>query len=304
MTFRHLKIFLSVCDAGSMTAAAEKLYVAQPSVSQAIAELERHYQVKLFERLGRKLFLTAAGERLRTYARHIVHLNQEASEAMRELSQYGEIRIGASVTVGTYVLSGLLKRFALQQPAVKVTTSVSNTKAIEERLLEDQLDIGLVEGEVHSPWLICEPFMEDELVLACATLHPWAAAGIVDAQELAGQPFFVREAGSGTRELFELVMAGANIAWRIDGVYNNAETIKSAVSAGLGHTVISRLAVEREARRGELAIVPIRGLQFKRTFQLVQHKNKYVSPAIAAFRALVCETATGVCEIQKGTKGC
>ncbi|WP_346355654.1 LysR family transcriptional regulator [Azotosporobacter soli] len=287
MTFRHLNIFLSVCDLGSMTAAAEKLYVAQPSISQAISELERHYQVKLFERLGRKLFLTAAGERLRTYARHIVHLNQEAAEAMREVSQHGEIRIGASVTVGTYLLSGLVKRFAERHPAVKVTSSVSNTKVIEDGLLEDRIDIGLVEGEVHSPWLLTEPFMEDELVLACAASHDWAKAKSVAAAQLSGEVFFVREAGSGTRELFEMVMAGAGISWRAGGVYNNAETIKAAVSAGLGHTVISRLAVRREAERGELSVVALRGLQFKRTFQLVQHKNKYISPAMESFITLV-----------------
>ena len=292
MTFRHLHIFLSVCDAGSMTAAAERLYVAQPSVSQAIAELERHYQVRLFERLGRKLFLTLAGERLRTYARHIVHLNQEAGEAMREVSLYGEVRIGASVTVGTYILSNLVSCFTRQHPEIKITSAVSNTKAIEESLLEDGLDLGLVEGEVHSPWLLKEAFMEDELVLACAPEHEWAKKGVLGAAQLNGARFFVREAGSGTRELFEGVMSGAGISWQTAGVYNNAETIKAAVAAGLGHTVISRLAVRREVERGELALVRLRGLSFKRKFHMVRHKNKYISAAMSSFIKLVQEEST------------
>lgn len=296
MTFRHLHIFLSVCDAGSMTAAAERLYVAQPSVSQAIAELERHYQVRLFERLGRKLFLTLAGERLRTYARHIVNLNQEATEAMREVSLYGEVRVGASVTVGTYILSELVRDFARQNPAIKVTSAVSNTKAIEESLLEDRLDLGLVEGEIHSPWLLQEAFMEDELVLTCAPEHSWAKKNVLAAAQLNGERFFVREVGSGTRELFETVMSGAGISWQTVGVYNNAETIKAAVAANLGHTVISRLAVKREIERGELALVRVRGLSFKRKFQLVWHKNKYISSSMASFMALVREA--------RGENGC
>ncbi len=296
MTFRHLHIFLSVCDAGSMTAAAERLYMAQPSVSQAIAELERHYQVRLFERLGRKLFLTSAGERLRTYARHIVHLNQEATEAMREVSLYGEVRVGASVTVGTYLLSEAVSAFTRQNPAIKVTSAVSNTKVIEESLLEDRLDLGLVEGEVHSPWLLQEAFMEDELVLACAPEHAWVEKGLLSAAQLNGERFFVREAGSGTRELFEGVMNGAGISWQTAGVYNNAETIKAAVAAGLGHTVISRLAVRREVERGELALVKLEDLNFKRSFRMVWHKNKYISSSMASFMALVREA--------RGEKGC
>ena len=289
MTFRHLTIFLQVCDSGSMTAAAKALFVAQPSVRQAIGELESHYQVKLFERLGRRLYLTEPGKRLLTYARHIVNLNQEAA-AMREVSEHGILRLGASVTVGTYLLGPLLHRLSAAKADIEVTSYVNNTSVIENDLLEDRLDLGLVEGKIQSPWLVTQNFQEDEMVLVCAPQHPWAKEKSIRAAQLEGASFIVREAGSGTRELFEAAMTSADLNWKLAGCYNNAETIKATVAAGLGHTVISRLAVAKEAARGELAIVPVSGLSFVRTFKIVYHKNKYLSPAMQFFTDLVLRT--------------
>jgi len=283
MTLRHLNIFLCVCDEGNMTGAAEKLYIAQPSVSQAIAELEKHYQVKLFERLGRKLFITIAGQKLMTYARHIVNLAKEAEEVMREIHHNGVIRIGASVTIGACILHEIIGRFSRQNPAIKIISSVNNTTIIEGMLLADQLDLGLVEGKIHSPGMVSQPFMNDELVLVTSLSHPFAHKDRVQPADVNNMEFIVREEGSGTRELFEVVMRSKDLNWRIGGVYNNAETIKNAVSAGLGISVISRLAVQKEIKRQELKIVEIEDLHFKRQFSIVHHKNKYIVPAMYIF---------------------
>ncbi len=292
MTLRHLQIFLCVCDEESMTAAAQKLRVAQPSISQAIAELERYYDVKLFERLGRRLFITAAGQKLLNYARHIIHLNKEAEEAMREISGCGTIRIGASVTVGTYVLSNMLLEFTKKNPKVKINSYVNNTKVIEDMLLLDQIDIGLVEGQIHSQSLLSQPFMADELVLVCASSHPFASKSQISPEELNDMEFLVREEGSGTRELFESVMAACGVTWRVAGVYNNAETIKNAVAAGLAVAVMSRMSVQKEVAKNELAISEIEGMNFRRQFIMVYHKNKYISPVLKSFIRL-CATASG-----------
>ncbi len=283
MTLRHLNIFLSVCDTGNMTAAAEKLYIAQPSVSQAILELEKHYNVKLFERLGRKLFITAAGQKLLTYARHMVNLNKEAEEAMREIGNNGVIRIGASVTVGAWVMNPLIKEFIRYNPNIKVISFVDNTKVIEGMLLQDQLDIGLVEGKVHSQSLLTKAFMDDELVLVCAPSHPFGQKGRITSLDFDNKEFIVREEGSGTRELFESVMASKGISWQAAGVYNNAETIRNAVSNGLGITVISKMAVQKELARNELVLVEIEDIRFQRKFYIVYHKNKYISPILQKF---------------------
>lgn len=283
MGIRHLKIFACVCSEGSMSGAAKKLFMAQPSVSQAIMELERHYGVVLFERLGRRLYITAAGKKLLDYARHIINLHEQLEREMRDLSSKGGVRIGASMTVGSCILVDMVKRFKQTSPGSNVESVVDNTSVIEEMLLLDQVDIGVVEGAVHSAELTVKPFMDDELVLVCAADHPWALTGEVDLKELEAADFIVREQGSGTRELFESVMAANEVKWKMVGVYNNAETIKNAVAAGLGVSVISRMAVENELEKGMLVAVQIRGMSFRRKFSIVHHKNKYISEAMKWF---------------------
>lgn len=290
MTLRHLYVFLCVCDEGNMTAAAKKLYIAQPSVSQAIFELEKHYNVKLFERLGRRLFITSAGQKLLTYARHIVNLNQEVEESMREIHDNGILRIGASVTVGTYILPSVIREFMQSNPKVKVVSTVNNTTVIEEMLLADQLDIGLVEGKVQSSGIVHMSFMEDELVLVSAPAHPFGRRGKITLAELEEADVIVREAGSGTRNLFESVMTERGINWNVIGVYNNAESIKNAVSIGLGVSVISWMAVQKEIERRELAIIEIEGVSFKRQFSVIYHRNKYLSPILKRLIELLLPT--------------
>jgi len=283
MTLRHLMIFLCVCDEGNMTAAGKKLYIAQPSVSQAIGELEKYYNIRLFERLGRKLFITLAGQKLITYARHIVHLTKEAEDAMSEIHQNGVIRIGASVTVGTCILNDIILEFGKHNPHVKIISTVSNTKIIEGMLLLDELDIGLVEGRIHSQGIESQSFMDDELVLVTGISHPFTKKTSVKLADIDNVEFIVREEGSGTRELFESVMASNDLNWQVAGVYNNAETIKNFISAGLGISVMSRMAVEKEVQRNELTIVEIEGVYFKRKFSIVRHKNKFILPVLKNF---------------------
>lgn len=280
MTLRHLNVFLCVCDEGNMTVAAEKLHIAQPSVSQTIAELEKYYEVKLFERLGRKLFITIAGKKLITYARHIINLSKEAEDVMREINHHGVIRIGASITVGTCILNDIIVELIKQNSHLRIIPTVNNTKIIEEMLLLDQLDIGLVEGKIHSPGIFHAPFMADELVLVSSISHPLAKKGKVKPSELDNREFIIREEGSGTRELFESVMASHGINWQVSGVYNNAEAIKNTVATGLAISVMSKMAVQKEVSRNELAIVNIAGINFKRQFVIAYHKNKYISPAL------------------------
>ncbi|MEA4961016.1 LysR family transcriptional regulator [Lutispora sp.] len=283
LTLRHLKIFLWVCNTGNMTAAAEKLYMTQPSVSQAIAEIERHYEVKLFERLGKKLYITLAGKRLLSYANHIINLNEEIEREMRELRNNGSIRIGASVTVGTYVLSEIIKEFRKVNPIAKIQSIVDNTKVVEEMLLDDRVDLGLVEGIIHSEDLIANPFMNDELVLICNPEHDWAKTGYIEPSQIDGAGFIVREEGSGTRELFDSLMRANGVKWYPTWICNNSETIKNAVEAGMGISIISKMSVEREAADGKLVIVDIKGIGFKRMFNFVYHKNKYISDTMISF---------------------
>lgn len=267
----------------NMTDAAHHLFMSQSAVSQAISDLEQHYKVRLFERLSRKLYLTQAGETLLNYARHMIRLNVDAEHDMRNLNQYGKVRIGASVTICSYIVPVLAIALREKHPALSFDVVEDNTHQIEQLLLCDKLDIGLVEGEILSPELLCEPFATDRLIVVCGHTHPLSSRSTVEAQELEQENFILREIGSGTRKTFEDVMAKYPLKWASSWTCNNFESIKKAVVAGLGLTVISERAVQGELRSGILQKLEFEGLEFHRDFKLTYHKNKYFTQSMKVF---------------------
>ncbi|WP_373325496.1 LysR family transcriptional regulator [Sporomusa paucivorans] len=289
MTLRHFKIFVSVCDNMNMTAAAEALFMSQSAISQAIAELEKHYDIRLFERLSRKLYLTHAGERLLSYARHMIRMNEDIEKAMKTLQESGSIRLGASVTIGANVLPKLVSDYKKSNPKTKIEVFESNTEQIESRILHDQTDVALVEGETVSPDIISLPFMEDELILICSSKHRFADLAVIEAHELEKEDFIIREKGSGTRKTAEDVLAVHNLSWRASWTCNNADTIKMAVAEGLGISIISKRAVTNEVRSGMLCMKEIKGIRFERKFKIVFHKNKYLTEQMKDFIKLCSE---------------
>jgi len=292
MTLRHFKIFVTVCDAMNMTVAAESLYISQSAVSQAIAELEKYYDIRLFERLSRKLYLTQAGEKLLGYARHMIRMNADIEKDMKSMRETGLIRLGASVTIGATLLPELVSAFRRANPATNVEVFEDNTEQIQKRLLKDETDIGLVEGEITSPDILSTPFMDDELVLICGKQHWFAGLSVINPHELEKENFIIREYGSGTRKTFEDVMKAQKLSWEVTWTCNNADTIKAAVIAGLGVSVISRRVVEKEAASGELIIKPVEGVSFLRTFKIAYHKNKYLTAQMKNFIDLCSSSVT------------
>lgn len=282
MTLRHLKIFLAVCQEKNMTLAAQKLYMTQPSVSQAIVELEKHYEAKLFERLGKKLYITDAGKKLMAYASHLINLHEEMEKSMLEAQQGSMLRIGASVTVGSCVLPDIIKKFQENNNA-SINVIVDNTTVMENMLLKDEIDLALVEGDIHSKDILVKPFMEDELILVCGSRHPFSKRKSIKLEELGEETFILREKGSGTRELFQALLKAngidCNIAWEC----NNTEAIKSAVEKGLGVSVISKRFVQKEIGEGKLQVVAIKNVNLKRNFKLIYHKNKFIAKIMEKF---------------------
>lgn len=283
MTIRHLRVFITVADLGSMTKAAEELFIAQPSVSQTIKELEDSYNVRLFERLSRKLYITEAGKKLLSYARYIVSLFDEMEQKMRQSAESSTLKIGTSVTVGTCILSKLYKKFLSNYPNADIKSIVDNTTVIEEMVLKSEIDFGLVEGPLHSKDIIAKPFMDDELILICGREHPFRTRPYVDMEDLSRADFILRERGSGTRELFENFMLTQGITLNIKGTCNNAETIKNVVISNMGVSVISKMIVDRELKNRQLFEVKIDNIEFKRKFHIIYHKNKYISNPIENF---------------------
>lgn len=275
MTFRHCEILVAVCESGSMTGAAEWLSISQPSVSQAIAELEGDYGAALFERLGKRLVLTSSGELCLGYARRLLRTREELAEAMRREAGSAPLRVGATVTIGTYLLPAFRGRSP--HPIYPV---VENTARIERLLLEGALDIGLVEGLTSSPALLRERFYRDRLVVVCSPENP-AAGRRLQARELEGRGVYIREPGSGSRELFEFAMRRKGLRFRVAGEINNTEGLRNFARADRENfAVISALAVDESVRT-----VEIPGLELSRDFDIVRHKDKELDGRLAGFVA-------------------
>lgn len=207
MTLRHMKIFLTVCQKESITAAARELYLSQPAVSLAVKELEEHYGVPLFDRISKKLYLTQAGWQLMCYAERIVSLFETVESGLGKDGDTGTFRIGSSITIGTHLLPSLVKIFSTKYPKMKIRVLIDSSDVIEEKLLKNELDFGMIEGTVHSQSLKYHRFCEDRLAVVCAPEHPLTKKSTVALEEFLQQNFLLREPGSGTRELLDQALA-------------------------------------------------------------------------------------------------
>lgn len=288
MTTRHLQIFVKVADCGRMSEAAREMYITQPSVSQAIAEIEREYGVRLFERLGRSLYLTRTGSELLDYARHFLSLWEEMDGYLKKAAERMHLRVGAAVTVGTCVMSPIISWLCREFPVAQPEVFVANTHIIEERLLKSELDIGLVEGRITQPDLVVKQAIQDRMVLACGKNHPFFGRASVMPLELAHQPFVLREEGSGTRAQLENQLRLRQIPYEVKWTCYNEGAIKNAVMDGHGITVLSERLVRQEISEGRLWACGIEGLSLGRSFNLVYHKNKFFSEVLSCFVS-VCE---------------
>ena len=284
MTLRHFQLFVCVCDANSMTKAAQQLHISQPSISQAIRELETFYGVLLFERLGKKLFLTVAGHELLHYARHILSLTAQTESALRGFAITSPLRLGATLSIGESIFIKLLSELKKLLPQQQIFSQILNTATLEDFLLKDKLDIALVEGNIKSEYLQQVPFIADELIFIAAP-EAIPPQGFTP-EALAQQPFILREEGSGTRTLFAQTMAKFHYDYQIAGEYNSTASIKQAVKAGLGISAISRRLVAQDLSQGTLATFTLPELSFLRQFTLVYHKNKYISQNLQEFMTI------------------
>lgn len=289
MTLRHLKIFLAVCDTGSTTGASEQLHIAQPTVSIALRELENHYGVPMFERYARRLMVTPAGQELYQYARHLIALYDETEEVMKNMCTAGTLRVGSSITIGTCFLPAYVKRFQALCPQTKVQAVVENTDTIEHLILDNEIDIGLVEGHIQSPFVVSHPYCRDRLVMVCSPDHPFARRGNIQPAELTGENWILRERGSAVRETFETLMAAREIEIQPAWQSVSTQAIVQAVRAGLGVSVLPWRLVREEVESQRLAAVEVADIDFTRCFSIIYHKNKFHSHALQSFID-VCES--------------
>ena len=267
-TLKQLHIFLAVAETLQMSEAARKLYVSQPTVSQTILELEREFGAVLFERSPRYLKLTAKGALLWEYAQQVADSYTLLDHGMKNIPSARELRIGATITIGNTLLSGIASALKKSQPDICQHLYVENTQALESRLLQGEIDIAFIEGVIRSDKIVKLPFAQDALELICAKGHPLYGQKQVRAEELRNQDFILREQGSGTRNIFENYMRTAKIPIHVVGESTSSTAIIEMVMRGLGLGVLSRLCVQRYTSEQLICSCTIQGMPMNRYFYI------------------------------------
>ncbi|MEY9926453.1 DNA-binding transcriptional LysR family regulator [Catenulispora sp. GP43] len=290
LNLHRLSIFLTVVETGGFSAAAQKLYMSQPSVSNHVRNLEQSLQTTLIDRSGPRIRPTAEGEVLVEYARRVFLLTEEAVAAIREVSgvQSGRLEVGGTTTVGTYLLPRLLARFRERHRAIECDIVVGNNGQIVKRLLEGELGLAIVAGQPGAPQLKTETVLDERLLLVAAPGHPLTSTDAPLApQELAAERFLLREPGSQTRDLQEAALIG----WDLDDMAKadmwGPETIKQSVAAGLGISLISEHAIDAEVRDGRLVVLEVDPPLRSRPVVVAYRRDRLLSPAERAFLGLV-----------------
>ncbi len=288
MNRNHVAIFRAVAESGSFSGGAEVLGISQPAVSQQVGELETSLGVRLFDRLGRGIRLTRAGEVLAGHARRIGAIEEEAERAIAELRglRRGRLAIGASTTIGVYLLPDVLGEFRRRHPRIELELEIGNTQNVQEKLAEGLVDVGLTEGFVEAREFDSVVFREDDLVAIAPPGHR-LLQGPVAAKRLCAEPFVMRERGSGTRAVIERALADAGLSVEVVMSLGSTEAVKRAVASGIGVAIVSGLTVANEIRSGTLGLVRVSDLSIRRPLHLLRPRGRSDSPAVKQFLKLV-----------------
>ncbi|MBI5101904.1 MAG: LysR family transcriptional regulator [Nitrospirae bacterium] len=283
-----LKLFCAVAETRSFSNTSKIVHLTQPAVSLQILALEEFFETKLFDRSGGKIKLTQAGEILYHHAKHILEHYNEIEKDMRKISGAlkGGFTIGASTSVGNHVLPRVIIAFKKEHPKVKISMMVGNTKRIEELLMSGFVDFGLVAGECMGGKMKREKVMSDELMLIVSREHPWAKKKNVSILDILKEPFILREEGSGTRQQIEEYFSAHGISihdMHIALVLGSTASIKEAVEAGIGVSIVSKWAVLREAADGRLKLLTFREGNIQRDLSLLIPARKHLSHVMEEF---------------------
>lgn len=284
LDLNKLRVFATVAKYEHYSRAAEALATSQPALSVHVHDLERQCGTPLFEREGRGVRLTDAGRLVYAYARRILALSTEMEEAVLALQglRTGHLRLGASTTIGEYLLPTMLGSFRRQFPGVEVAVEIANTQRIADRLRHGELHLGLMGEPLADPDLEYEPFLDDQLVLIVPPSHRWAGAA-VSVPELSTEALIAREPGSATRDVTEQALAALGVKMAIGLELGGTEAVKGAVAAGLGVAFVSACAVRQDLASGRLAAATVRGLDIRRQFQIAYRRGRRLTPAELAF---------------------
>jgi DNA-binding transcriptional LysR family regulator len=282
-TLRQLQVFTAIGQTGTVSAAALRLAMSQSAASTALAELERQIAAPLFDRLGKRLRLNELGRSLLPRAIELLDRAQEMERLLVGEAAAPPLRIGATLTIGNYVVPALLGAFRTRFAGAAVELVIDNTSRIAARVADFDLDLALIEGDISDPGLEVTDWLTDELAVFCGPDHPLAGAGPVAVERVLAEPWVVREPGSGTRQTLDRAMSAHWSRWTIALVLEQTEAIKTAVRAGLGIGCVSRLALSDAFASGSLVEVKVPDMVLARRFYIALHRQKYHTPGLKAF---------------------
>ncbi len=279
-TLRQLEIFLSTAHFENLSKAANSLSMSQSAASGALKELESQFDVKLFDRAGKRLQLNDFGRALQPKAEELLERARELETAFGRHHDAGPIRVGATLTIGNYLTVPLIEQYMSANPGSRVGLEVANTEAIANKVAHFELDVGLIEGEINNPELDITPWQEDELVVFCAPNHPLATESQLSNRQLRQARWILRERGSGTRQTFDRALHDLLPDLDILLELQHTEAIKRAVEQGMGLGCLSKVTLADAFARGSLVPLHLSGRDLSRLFYIILHKQKYHSAGI------------------------
>ncbi|SHN69743.1 LysR family transcriptional regulator [Desulfitobacterium chlororespirans] len=283
MTIRHLRIFITVYDERNMTAAAAKLFMTQPSVSQAIKELENFYRVILFERLSRKLYATSSGEKLYQYACHIINLFDELDDVLKQDAYRKKLVVGANYTVGVVLIHQYIAQFKSLYPDSDVMVMVNKSSILLDKLRKNELDLALVEEVPNESDLVGDFFYNDHIVIVACPDHPLLNKTAITGQDIVNENLLLREKGAGVRNLFEQLMNQLGFAIKPYWESTSTTALINAAINKIGIAVLPYHLVKEYIASGSLKEIEVKGINFNRKLMVVYHKNKFLTSAMQDF---------------------
>lgn len=288
MELRKLEVFCKVVELKSFTRAAAAVMLSQPTVSEHIRSLEDELGQKLVDRLGRQVEPTPVGQLLYRYGVKILRLQEEALQAVQQYGGklVGRIMIGSGTIPGTYILPGLIGRFRERYPSIKATLKINSSHKVVQDVLDGKLEIGVVGARWSEKGLDYKETFSDNLAVVTEVDHHLAGKSEVSLLELTQEPFVLRESGSGTRKVVEQIFEehGIKVSSLLEvAEIGSTQAVLEAVRAGLGISILSTKAVERDVKAGSLVTIPIKGVKMNRPFYMIRRKNRELSPAASVF---------------------
>lgn len=279
MADRRLQVFYTVARLLSFTKAAETLHMTQPAVTFQVRQLEDHFNTRLFDRTHNRVGLTEAGRKTYEYAERIFELYAEMEDAVKELTGdvSGALTLGASTTIAEYMLPGLLRGFKQGYPEVNLRLKVSNSEGIVSMVENSMIDLGVVEAPVTNKNLLVEVCQVDQLVVLIPPSHQIAEKESITMEELLHYPFICREVGSGTREVIMEYITQMGLDRNELNVcmeLGSPESIKGAVEAGMGISILSRTTLNKELALGSLVCIEL-DPPLERAFSFVRQRQKF-----------------------------